>query len=358
MAWAKPQHTRGKVDAAGEFFAHSPGVVLKEEFDQALAIINNWRSSHSYPLLMLRITLASRAKRVSGAALVAQRLKRLASIEAKLKDNTGMHLSRMHDIGGCRAIVGSAKAVDELVALYEKAQLRESKRTKKTGPEFVKKYDYIAGPKVDGYRSVHLVYKYRSADASRAAYNGLRIEIQIRSRLQHAWAMAVETVSIFTGKALRSSVGDKEWKRFFVLMSAFIARGERRPPVPGAPVDPSELLDELGKLATKLRAEETLEEFGLAAETILQSPSGAQAFLLVLDSKEKTTKVTGYRVASRAAKDYLAIEKQIEPGGGVQAVLVSVSSLAALQKAYPSFYLDTREFVKTVKRAMGLWRHV
>ena len=90
----------------------------------------------------------------------------------------------------------------DLVKIYEEAIAKNPHDR----PECVEKYDYIAHPKSDGYRGVHYVYKYRSGSTPKAEFNSLRIEVQLRSRLQHAWATAVETVSTFTGQALKSNV--------------------------------------------------------------------------------------------------------------------------------------------------------
>jgi putative GTP pyrophosphokinase len=94
--------------------------------------------------------------------------------------------------------------VDRLVAAYEASVARNPK----VRAEFVKRYDYIAAPKETGYRSVHLIFKYRSQSSKHRAWNGLRVEIQLRSRLQHAWATAVETVDTFTRQTLRRA---EEW---------------------------------------------------------------------------------------------------------------------------------------------------
>jgi hypothetical protein len=56
--------------------------------------------------------------------------------------------------------------------------------------------NYIEKPKPDGYRGVHLIIKYRST--AKREYKDQNIEVQIRSRLQHAWATAVETCETFT----------------------------------------------------------------------------------------------------------------------------------------------------------------
>lgn len=259
VAWATPQFTRTQVDAAGDVLVGgAPGPQL----ENALAIINNWRSSHAYPLHATKMTLKDRSKRVDRAALVAQRLKRLSSIDAKLRRFGEMKLSRMHDIGGCRAVLRNVREVDELVGAYEKSMAKNPKRA-----VLVRKYDYVTKPKDDGYRSVHLVYRYRSTSLKHSAYNGLRIEIQIRSKLQHVWATAVETVDIFTGQALKSNVGDEEWKRFFKLMGSAIAVKEKRPVVPGIPAG-DELRAELQALAQGLQIETMLRGWGTAVSVL------------------------------------------------------------------------------------------
>ena len=98
MAWTKPQYKRGDVDRAGDFLVNEPSIASGfaerddtegyiEQADRAYTIINNWRSSHSYPLQAIKMTLLIRAKRVDSQAIMAQRIKRLSSIEAKLSRN-------------------------------------------------------------------------------------------------------------------------------------------------------------------------------------------------------------------------------------------------------------------------------
>lgn len=150
------------------------------------------------------MTLRSRARVVYGSPLVAQRIKRLRSIESKLRRWEKMQLARMHDIGGCRAVMRTVDQVHRVVEIYDQSRMKSPNR----GAQFVRKYDYIAHPKPDGYRGIHLVYRYRSSSRGKKIYNGLRIEIQLRTQLQHAWATAVEAVSMFTGQALKSNVGE------------------------------------------------------------------------------------------------------------------------------------------------------
>ena len=96
----------------------------------------------------------------------------------------------MQDIGGVRTIVGSIEQVRELQAAYKSSRFKH---------QLVSEKDYIAEPKCDGYRSVHLVFRYVNKRAP--DYNGLSVEMQIRTKLQHAWATAVETMGTFLGQA-------------------------------------------------------------------------------------------------------------------------------------------------------------
>jgi hypothetical protein len=212
--WTVPAFAAVSVNVAGKtLVATKPDL---DALDVALNIISNWRSSHSFPLNTFQNTLRNRAKRVDQKPLVAQRLKRLSAIGAKLRRFPTMRLSAMQDIGGCRAVVADVARVDKLIALYHGGTLMKH--------QLLREKDYIRQPKPDGYRSVHLIYRYHSDGRDQQPWNGLQIEIQLRSRLQHAWATAVETVDLFTGQALKSSVGSDEWKRFFVLMSGAIVR--------------------------------------------------------------------------------------------------------------------------------------
>jgi hypothetical protein len=100
MAWATPQFSRARVDAAGKFLTDpmaAPAGQLQQQYDEALTIVNNWRASHGLPLQIIKMTLLKRARGVDERALIAQRTKRIPAIELKLRANGNMQLSQMHD---------------------------------------------------------------------------------------------------------------------------------------------------------------------------------------------------------------------------------------------------------------------
>jgi ppGpp synthetase/RelA/SpoT-type nucleotidyltranferase len=115
-----------------------------------------------------------------------------------------MRLTQMQDIGGCRAVVNTIDQVYALRDLYRKSRSLH---------EFVHEDDYIAQPKASGYRSLHLVYRFKSR--GHPERNNLLFKVQLRTKTQHAWATAVETVGAVIGQALKSSEGEKTWLAYF-----------------------------------------------------------------------------------------------------------------------------------------------
>ena len=367
--WATPQFTKGQVDRAGTALANNN--LSKVERAETLNIINNWRSLHGYPLHIAKKNLQTRAWKIDVQSISAQRLKRLSSIALKLRRNPNMKLTQMQDIGGCRAVLPSMFDVKQLIEVYDKAIAKNPPPKKERPPEtgsapiqskkekppsraeLVERYDYINNPKPDGYRSYHYVFKYRSAAEDKQIYNGLRIEIQIRTKLQHAWATAVEAISTFTEQALKSGIGDVRWKRFFALMGTAIAKREGCPIVPGTPAGERELISELHQLFIELQVEMVLA--GITATVqMVRDDANAQAYLLVLDADKKFLEIKSYKAneMSNASQEYLLVEEQYADNPTVQAVLVSVDSLATLQSAYPNYYLDTGEFLAAVRLAI------
>ena len=349
MAWTTLRFDRGQVNAAARklvAFQVSEGFdfELFREYNEALPIINNWRSSHSFPLNTFRVNLDRTARRIDSSCLTAQRIKRLSSITDKLVRFPQMKLSQMQDIGGCRAIVGSMEQLSELVSAYKKSQVKHS---------IISTDDYGASPRLSGYRGVHLVWRYRS-DKSRA-YNDLKIEMQLRTALQHAWATAVETVGRFLQQALKSSIGDQPWLRFFELMGTVIAFREGANPVPNTPTDWQELCSEVRRYASDLDVLNRLPAFGEALQ-ILEQPDVERAdyFLLQIEPGEHRVTVAGFKTNQLevAASQYLEIEKTIEKGGDKDAVLVSVDSVSALRRAYPNYFADTHVFIGLVREVL------
>jgi hypothetical protein len=337
--WTLPKFKRGEVDRAGLALLSA---VSKQDREASLGVVDNWRSSHNYPLHSLTMSLRARARSVDQDALIAQRLKRLNSITSKLEREPTMKLSQMQDIGGCRAVVRDAHCLAALIAKFERARNKCW--------EFHRKYDYVAHPKTDGYRSVHLVYRYSSDSSQRALYNKIRIEVQFRSRLQHTWATALETVDTFTRQALKANRGEPEWQRFFTLMGHSIALREGHNAVPGAPYSRAALVEEIAYLASKINVVATLQGLTTAVQVTAER-SRSHFFLLTLDFGRRKISILPFSKteAAVASEKYSELEKAHMGNPDIQTVLVSVGSLDALRLTYPNYYLDTTAFVKLLE---------
>jgi len=357
MAWAKPQFPREAVNSAGgvlvSHLKDQERIWTPEDFDNwdhALEIINNWRASHGYPLNTFQVNLRTSARRFDTSALIAQRTKRLSSIASKLQRFPTMKLSQMQDIGGCRAVLRSVSLAQQLATYYLKESGIKHPRASVD--------DYVSQPKDSGYRGIHLVYRYFSDKKAKENYNGLKIEMQIRSRFQHAWATAVETVGTFVQQALKSSIGQEEWLRFFALMGSAIAMRERQPLIPDTPTNRRELIQELRRYATTLDVAKRLRGYGEAMRTIKQQSAKqlkAHYYLLELDAQRTEVTVTGYKLGelTQATDKYLEVERAARDRPGADAVLVSVESLTSLERAYPNYFADTTVFVLLMQQALA-----
>ena len=173
---------------------------------------------------------------------------------------------------------------------------------------------------------MHLVYSYYSD--KQKTWNGLKIEVQLRTQLQHSWATAVETVGFFRQELLKSSEGNYAWKQFFKLMASEIALRERSVPVPGMPGNRTDLRDELKRCVTHIGAIEHLYAFGQGLIDIQQVDISDRAhwFLLELDTVARRLKITGYRfdAKAKATLDYESVERTLLGSGQHDAVLRSV----------------------------------
>lgn len=108
------------------------------------------------------------------------------------------------------------------------------------------------------YRCHHLIYKFKGGGEN-SVFDGRRIEIQVRTRLQHAWATAVEAVGLMRQEDLKAGKGDADWLRLFELMSAELAMAEDCPQSTHVPGHLSRIR-EIRELNKKLNAVNTLED--------------------------------------------------------------------------------------------------
>ncbi|MCM1513130.1 MAG: RelA/SpoT domain-containing protein [Oxalobacter formigenes] len=221
--------------------------------------------------------------------IVAQRLKRAPSTIARLRRFPFMGLNRIQDIGGLRIILDS---VSDVYRLHD--DILKSRFTHK--PE--KPFDYITRPKDDGYRSLHQVFRYNSRRYPKL--EGLRIELQIRTRLQHAWATAVETLGTIERPSFKTGEGKEEFRRFFQLSSALFSIHENKPVVSELKNhSPQAIAQEFEKLQNRLHIFMKLKEFALSAKHIETASNTSFAYHIVeLNAQTRKASLTPFKKRS------------------------------------------------------------
>jgi putative GTP pyrophosphokinase len=198
--------SKSAVDRAGAVIAEIRPPVTPDEIDRlgdAIDVVEWWRREHARPLTAVAAKLRYYAAEV-GDPVVAQRLKRLPTIAQKLVREPTMKLARMGDIGGVRAVVP-----DQSAAYHVARRLRKNWTITRFS-------DYVAHPKPDGYRALHLINRHR----------GRLIEVQIRTGLQDNWANLVEIYSAISESGLKFGEGQLWLRQAFAQISSFDAEFE------------------------------------------------------------------------------------------------------------------------------------
>lgn len=342
MAFSRvPKESRNKIDKAGQVLVDNPQLIGPDR-----DLVEKWRACHAYSLNTFNSTLRDKIRKFHDSPIVAQRLKRMSTIIDKLKRYPQMKLTRMQDIGGVRAIMDSPDEVYKLA--------KEYKNKSRFIHELVNEKDYIQHPRnEDGYRSLHLVYKYKNRQAP--SYNGLLIELQIRTKLQHTWATAVETMGTFLGQALKSRQGEKEWLDFFTVVSSAFAYMENTTLIPRfMKMSKDETFRRVAKANEELKVLEKIRGYSVAVNEIVKRGSTQQGWfyhLIILNSLQKSVQIKAYKRGSfkQANEDYAKIEEEVARGTKIEPVLVSAGPLGDLRRAYPNFFLDISGFVEKVE---------
>jgi len=314
----------------------------QEELHRIFKVANNWRASHALPMRSVRSTVSAKINSLSLQGVTAARLKTMPSIREKLSRLPG-GLNQLQDLGGVRAVVGSIEDVEKLVNGFQDSFKHELGRVD----------DYITSPKVGGYRSFHLVSGFK-ADEEKKDFDGRLIEIQVRTRLQHSWATAVEAVGLIKEQDMKAGKGDKGWLRFFELMSAEFAYAEGCPIRDELP-EQAERMDEINRLNDQLKAMTILNDIRHASEAIETVKTGKEKpafYLLEYDHKKKTVNATAKYHEVIEFDDYGQREREnYEEGKEMRrTVLVEADKVGDLKKAYPNYFGDVVYFLQNLER--------
>jgi (p)ppGpp synthase/HD superfamily hydrolase len=197
-------YSKSKVDRAGRIVVELVRSALegkaiaedrRSDGREAIEIVEWWRRDHAKPLSRVAANLRYYVGE-HGKPVVAQRLKKTPTISHKLLREPSMKLSRMADIGGVRAVLPTQEAA------YAVARRLRRNWT------ITRFRDYVAEPKADGYRALHLINRN----------HGRLIEVQLRTPRQDLWANGVEAFARVVAPALKFGGGPVELREYFLAL--------------------------------------------------------------------------------------------------------------------------------------------
>lgn len=349
MAYPEPPASKGAVRRAGKAYQNSA------DTPDDIRLIDQWRASHGYVINTFQIWLKRKIQKEVFSVEFAQRLKRRNTVLDKLKrvDPSGVPLIRdvtsMHDFAGCRLIFDD---IEDLTSFRESLHDANSMRNVRHELKHdLEKYDYIAHPKPTGYRGIHDVFKHiprshRRSDELRP-WDGLLVEIQYRTRAQHAWATAVEISDLLDGERTKFDLFESKRSRFFTLASELIARTHENKHQALNEFTTGELRSELEDLEDDLGIMQRLsllrqfeEEDKLQTHNVLNIYKDFDGSLR-LD-------VLPFQTASEAIEKASELESD---SSSLNAVYVRASNPTQLRSAYRNYFNDPIDFVQLLNAA-------
>lgn len=173
--------SRSQIEKLGRRLAASTGIA-----DTDLGALEDLVACHMSVLELARPRLSGLAETVGTTQLhITHRAKTTQTIIEKLRRQDGMSLARMQDLAGIR-VVGAVSHTEQ------DALSAEIARRFPADPREPAIKDRREQPSY-GYRAVHVI----------VSLDGIAIEIQVRTLLQHVWANVTERLADLFGRQIR-----------------------------------------------------------------------------------------------------------------------------------------------------------
>lgn len=306
------------------------GIAAAEDF----AVIDEWRAAHRHVLNTFQAILRMRTRETG--ITVAQRHKRKRTIFDKLQRLPKIQLARMDDIAGCRLIFEDIEGLYAFRSHFHEARFGHRRRND------LDKYDYIKKPKATGYRGVHDVYEYNVNSVKGRALQGLLVEVQYRTLIQHAWATAVEVIGFVTKSQPKFQQGDKRYERAMALASEILARAHEASPGPSAEMGNEDIVQQFLSLDKELGLLKTLRGLNATSKNISKNKN-----ILLICSDAGELEVKSFRDAPEALRALFALEQELAPGYDL--VLVRADTSEEVRLAFRNYFSDATEFIRLIE---------
>lgn len=351
MPFSKPPGDLEPVRQAGRAIATGNSSTSQDQ------LVDEWRASHAYVLNTFQLLCKRRLASAQISAEFAQRLKRRKTVIDKLRrrrangDFLIQDVTEMQDFAGCRLIFND---ISDLVSFRDHLSLDPGPvKHELVNPENRDRYDYITKPKRSGYRGVHDIFKHyptphRTTNGG-GEWNGLRVEIQYRTRVQHAWATAVELSDMIDVERTKFEILDRETQlsdrgMFFALCSELMARKYEARNSTFPEKDIKELCDAISELEHRLGI---LRKLTSPVLVPLDRQIGKHNVINPIFNKDGVLDIQIFGFKSRPK----ALAKVRELEGDLfsnDPVYVGSEYPTQLRSAYRNYFKDAQEFTKMI----------
>jgi putative GTP pyrophosphokinase len=321
--------SKGAINRAGDALRSDAGLAAGQG-----TVLESWRMAHRDVIHTFEAMLRARAKKNEDIK-IAQRLKRRMTIIDNLSRYANMQLARMDDVAGCRLIFPNVEALHEFRNKVHRARFRHVLKSDKG------KYDYIETPTERGYRGIHDIYEYRARKGRPKRCEGLLIEIQYRTSVQHAWATAVEVVTRLTENEPKFDRGDRRHIRFFCLASEILSRAHEGMACGLKEISDQELVDELKVLDKDIRVMRMLLD--LVIQKWMGDRLESDHVILHTSKTTKKFEMLQFDLELEASTKLLELEKAF-PDDDI--VLVGARSIEEVTSAFRNYFNDVGDFLR------------
>lgn len=329
------------------------GEVLDKEEEKEFDI---FRKNHTNIIVLFNKELEK--IEFKGNSYITGRTKRIETIISKLRRPQHPKLNKIHDIAGSRMIFDSLGDLNDAVNKLNQIKIRDFYEISDKN-----KYNYIENPKADGYRGIHKVFKYSNPDNSKI--NNLKIELQLRTKLQHTWATAVEIYDMIKKTNLKTTEMNKLNTipgNFFKCCSMIFEGIESNNDI--------QIRENINKVYTEKDFKAILDEL-YCLKSIkniklpeIKSKKENQYFILItnIEKQETTFFILPFDkniCENKDENDLLinSIYRKIEQKNEKSVVLLlNLKNVKNLQETYPNYFLDTKEFVEILEKYKKLYK--
>lgn len=353
MSFPTPPESKSAVKKAGKAIAEN------RETREDIEVVDQWRAAHGYVLNTFKVWLRGNLKITKSNAEFAQRLKRRNTVIDKLRricpDGNPLirDVTSMQDFAGCRLIFDTVKELEDFRTHLLSNRVMSNVHHKLKHEDH-DKYNYISRPKTSGYRGIHYVFyhvprSHRANMTKSKPWHNLMVEVQFRTRVQHAWATALEIADIVDGTRTKFEHGENKRGHLFSIASEIIAREQEGLENAFADKTTAALVEEFRKLEEELSVVQTLKTM---REFEDYNKLQRHNVLNIYRDEFGSTKLEV--IPFKNAQEALERANQLEEDpSSYNAVYVTSDNPQQLRSAYRNYFRDPVAFVEILERSLA-----